>query len=241
MNEALIPWMKWHRWAGLGFAIFIVLVCITGILLNHGAALGLARHYVQSPWLLDLYDLKTGGAPVSFAAGAHHVSLAGGRLYFDAQELPERGEALLGAVGLQDQVAVALPGRLLFLTPDGAVIERLRAVEGVPPDLRRIGAATSGQLVVETNSGRFLPDLDALRWDSDAPADVNWAAPVPLPVSLTDAVLAHARGNTLTLERVLLDVHSGRIATRLGAWFLDLVALALVSLVISGLWIWWKR
>lgn len=241
MNQGLIIWMKWHRWMGLGAAVFIILLCITGILLNHGATLGLARHYVQNPWLLDLYGIRTDAAPVSFAVGGHHISLSGGRVYFDAGELPERAETLLGAVALQDQFAVALPGRLVFLTPDGTVIETLRGAEGVPAGLRRIGAAPGGRLVVEADSGRFMPDLDALRWDRADPEGVTWAEPVPLPGELAAAVLAHARGNTLTLERVLLDIHSGRIAKRFGAWFMDLVALGLMALVLSGLWIWWRR
>ncbi len=65
--------------------------------------------------------------------------------------------------------------------------------------------------------------------------------PAALPGDVAQAVLAHSRAHTLTLERVLLDLHSGRIASRFGVWFMDGIALVLISLVISGLWIWLRR
>lgn len=236
-----MAWMKWHRWAGLAAALFILLLCVTGIALNHGAALGLARQYVQSPWLLDLYGVGEAAPPSAFAAGAHHVALAGGRVYFDGRALRERTGELPGAVALPDGIAIALPDRLLLLTPDGEPVETLRAAEGVPAGIRRIGVAPGGRVVVEAAAGRFTPDLDTLNWESAGGIEVIWADPVPLPAAIAGAINADLRAHTLTLERVLLDLHSGRIATRLGTWFMDLVALVLMTLVLSGLWIWWRR
>jgi hypothetical protein len=41
------------------------------------------------------------------------------------------------------------------------------------------------------------------------------------------------RGKGLPLERVLLDIHSGRI---LGAWGVDAVSVLFLGLVLTGLW-----
>jgi hypothetical protein len=233
--------MKWHRWAGLAAALFVLLLCVTGVVLNHGAALGLARLYLQSPWLLDLYGVGSGPPPVAFGAGEHYVALSGDRVYFGDRALGERAGALVGAVALPDGIAVALPDRLLLLTSGGDLVETLRAAEGVPADIRRIGVGPDGRLVVDAAAGRLAPDLDTLHWEAVDAAGVAWAEPVPLPAAIAGAITADARAHTLTLERVLLDLHSGRIATRFGAWFMDLVALTLISLVLSGLWIWWRR
>ena len=41
----------------------------------------------------------------------------------------------------------------------------------------------------------------------------------------------------LSLERLLLDVHSGRIFGRYGPWVVDAAAIALLMLGLSGVWI----
>jgi hypothetical protein len=237
----LIAWMKWHRWAGFGIALFIVLLCLTGILLNHGSALGLARHYVHSDWLLDLYDIEPVPAPVSFSAGAHWVTRIGDHLYFDGRELAERSDTLLGVVPLQDQIVAGLGDRLLILAPDGATIEVLRATEGVPAGMKRIGSTADGRLAIDTARGQFLPDLDSLRWEQEVVSDGHWAVPAPLPAELNAKLVRSFRDRTVTLERLLLDIHSGRIMQRFGVWFMDLVAVVLLSLTLSGIWIWYRR
>ncbi len=237
----LLAWMKWHHWAGLITAVFIVILCVTGILLNHGSALGLARHYVHSDWLLNLYDIEPAQAPVSFNAGSHWVTRIGDQLYFDGRELTERSDTLLGVVQLQDQIVAALGDRLLMLAPDGTTIEVLRAIEGVPADMKRIGSTADSRLVIDTSRGQLLPDLDSLRWDQTGAGDAHWAMPAQLPAELNATLIHSFRDRTLTLERLLLDIHSGRIVDHFGVWFMDAVAVALLSLVVSGIWIWYRR
>lgn len=237
----LTAWMKWHRWAGLGIALLVAMLCVTGIVLNHGSALGLARQYVRSDWLLDLYDIEPAQAPVSFNAGRHWVTRIGDHLYFDGRDLAERSDKLLGAVLLQDQIVAGLGDRLLILAPDGATIEVLRGAEGVPADMQRIGSTVDGRLVIEAAHGQFLADLDSLRWQPGVLADGRWALPAPLPAELTTTLLQSFRDRALSLERLLLDIHSGRIINHFGIWFMDAVAAVLLTLVLSGLWIWYRR
>ena len=42
------------------------------------------------------------------------------------------------------------------------------------------------------------------------------------------------------LQRVIQDIHSGRIFGRYAVWFLDVISLALVGLSISGFWLYWR-
>ena len=237
----LTSWMKWHRWTGFGIALFIAMLCVTGIFLNHSSALGLARHYVNSDWLLDLYDIDPAQPPLSFHAGAHWITRIGDHLYSDGRELAERSYTLLGVVPLQDQIVAGLGNRLLILAPDGTIIEVLSAAEGVPAGMQRIGSTADGRLVIDTDIGQFLPDLDSLRWEQAVVADAHWALPASLPAELNAILLRSFRDRTLTLERLLLDIHSGRIVNHFGVWFMDLVAVVLLSLVLSGIWVWYRR
>jgi uncharacterized iron-regulated membrane protein len=59
---------------------------------------------------------------------------------------------------------------------------------------------------------------------------------VPWPADVGARVAVHF-APSLPLERVLLDVHSGRIFGRYGPLAMDLAALALAVLALSGIWI----
>lgn len=43
------------------------------------------------------------------------------------------------------------------------------------------------------------------------------------------------------MERVILDLHSGRLLGNYGVYFSDIVALLMVFLAGSGLWLWSMR
>ena len=49
------------------------------------------------------------------------------------------------------------------------------------------------------------------------------------------------RGSGLSLERVILDLHSGRIVGQWGVYVVDGAALLFLALVITGLWMWMKQ
>lgn len=49
------------------------------------------------------------------------------------------------------------------------------------------------------------------------------------------------RGRILPWERVILDLHSGRIFGPWGPWLMDAAAILLLFLAGSGVSIWWKR
>lgn len=71
--------------------------------------------------------------------------------------------------------------------------------------------------------------------------DVNWSAPATIDKDQLNALEADESGAGLTLERVTLDLHSGRIVGIGGVYFMDIVAFLMIVLSITGLSIWGKR
>ncbi len=59
-------------------------------------------------------------------------------------------------------------------------------------------------------------------------------------MTLQQAITRVYRGEGLSLERLLLDLHSGRIFGSIGVLVYDLLALALGFLSISGLVLWFR-
>lgn len=236
---------RWHRRLGIAVALFAVLLAVTGLLLNHTEELELDSTYVHSNVLLNWYGIRAPDAPLSYAAGGHWMSQLGERLYFDDRELPvDEPGRLLGAVTLADRIIIALEGRLLLLTLSGDLLETLDGAQGVPAGMRQIGVKDD-KLVIRASHGDYLADKDLLHWEESAavgdrhvPGVVGWAKANPVPENLHARLAEVYRGKGLTLERVVLDLHSGRIAGQTGVVIMDAAAILLILLAVSGIWMW---
>jgi len=63
----------------------------------------------------------------------------------------------------------------------------------------------------------------------------------PLPKPLQEKLKAQASGPSVSLETVILDLHSGRFFGQFGVLFIDLIGLLVCFLSITGLIAWIKR
>ncbi len=230
----------WHRRIGLVTALLVILLAVTGIALNHTQGLGLDKRFVQSGWLLDWYGIQAPEAMQSYRVDDHWISRLGERLYLDQQELPLHSQHLQGVAKLPDMLVLAVDGELVLLTEDGQLIERLGAVNGVPPGLQGI-AVHEGRLLALTAEGSFVADETLSNWQPVTLTRPTPLAPVSPPAELREALARLYRGHDLHLERVVLDLHSGRFWGDWGVWAMDLAALFMLFLAISGSWIWWRR
>jgi len=230
---------SWHRRLGVVVAILVILLSGTGIALNHTESLGLDERFVEARWLLDWYGVQAPEAGFGFAAGSTRITLLGDHLYAGRELVGTPFNALHGAVALDGLIAVAADRDVLLLTPGLELVERLDRYEGVPPDLRGVGVTAEGRVVLRTEQGLWMADPDFLSWASiPERTDLRWAAPEEVPAELLAALRADFRGRMLTLERALLDLHSGRLFGRFGPLVMDLAAVLMGVLALSGFWLW---
>lgn len=231
-----------HRYLGLAVALFVALLAVTGVLLNHAEELPLLERPVRSELLLDWYGLSPDGELASFPAGRHWaVGLERG-IYLDARHVAASESPLIGAAVLDDFLVLATRDSLLLVTADGEahLIDRLKS-ESLPGELQRIGRGADGQLRVEAAGGIHRADRDILSWGAADPSEpVRWSAAGELPREQRRAVLASFRGEGLPLGRVIADLHSGRILGSFGSLLMDGAALALLLLTGTGLYNWWR-
>ena len=138
---------------------------------------------------------------------------------------------------------VAVDHSVFLFTPQGELVERLGGVDGVPSGMRSLGIDGFGSLVVDGAHAMYQPGTDFLEWthwEGDAKT-IEWKQPAPLPDPLYRALVEHYRGEVLPVERVLLDLHSGRIFGRYGVWVMDAAAVLLILLPVTGIWMWLRR
>jgi hypothetical protein len=233
----------WHRYMGVGAALFVLIIAVTGVLLNHTEAFRFDSRHVKSGWVLDWYGIKAPAQLHSFSANGHHITLMGEHLYLNRREIPGEYYRLVGALYLQDLYVVAVSESILLLTPQGEIVEQLHGEDGVPAGISAIGSDGNGRLVTEGGHDYYRADRDFLKWErrTDGGKGIRWAQAGQPDSQLTASLRAHYRGEVLPVERVILDLHSGRFFGRAGPWIFDIAALLLILLALSGTWIWLRR
>ncbi len=233
--------LKWHRVLGLGSAVVVIFLSITGIVLNHGTTLDLDRRTTDSQWLLNWYGLAHEGDIVSFAAGDHWVSWSDDHLFLDGRAVAEHTAPVVGATQFDGMIAAATGDEVFLLTVDGNLIERLTDA-ALPGAVSRAGRDSQSRMIIEAGGGTYVAKNDFAGW---APVDdgsqVEWQNPSPTPADIRRKVLVDYRGTGLPWSRVLLDVHSGRIFGAWGPYVMDAAAVILLILAVTGFVNWRRR
>ena len=228
-----------HRSFGVGVAVFTIFMVLSGLAINHSNGLGLGQRHVSQSYLLSWYGLDEPEHIHSFAAGSDWLSFAGSQLYLNDNFVTSISNGI-GAVFNGDMLVAAGSNELLLLGHDGALIERQ---SWGPPGaglIESIGVLADGVVVVKSSSQLWLADAELLNWQrsEDASAAPAWSSSGLLPEAFQQAITRHYRGDGLSMERLLLDFHSGRIFGPIGVLVYDLLALAVGFLAISGLVLW---
>lgn len=233
---------KWHRRLGIVAALFVIMLVVTGLLLNHTGALTLDQRYVRNNLLLKLYNINPAQPPAGFKVNGHWISQVGERIYFDRIEIAENVKNLVGAVIPNDEIVAAFDGQLLLLEGNGEIIEHLGGTQGVPAGMRAIGLAKErGGLVVRGAHGDYSVDIDNLKWHEHSYLEADWSEPETLPAPLEAELMQLYRGKGLPVERVILDLHSGRLLGNFGVYLIDAMAILFLLLALSGIWMWYKK
>ncbi|MCO6411961.1 MAG: PepSY-associated TM helix domain-containing protein [Thiogranum sp.] len=233
----------WHRYMGVSAAVFVLIIAVTGVLLNHTGDLDLDNRHVRSDWILDWYGIESPERLLSYLAGEYRITLMEDRLYLERSAIDGTWRELYGAARLGDIIVIGIDNVILLVTPAAEIIERLDGADGVPAGIRRIGRSENGVLVLQAGSSLYQADTDLVRWTpwQGDPATVDWSQTDPVAPQLRTALQRQYRNEILPLERLVLDLHSGRFFGKAGPWVFDIAALLLILLALSGTLIWLKR
>ena len=236
------PFGLLHRYGGIFSAVLVIFICITGLALNHTDDLELGKRHIGADWMLDLYGIET--PPLtSFAYTDTTASQTGSSLYLGSKPVPGNFGELRGVISSAKLRIIATADTLILLSPAGELVEILAGFNGLPADINRIGLL-SGHPVLDTENGYFQGDAQLLNWtpltNNPAVQDTRWSVSTNLPVATAQQIASRYRGNGLTVERVILDLHSGRILGAFGPLLADLVAVIFILLAMTGIWMWFK-
>jgi hypothetical protein len=237
-NNARRAWGRWHWRIGIVAAIFVLILSLTGLLLHHAPALRLAERTVSWGWLLDWYGFEP-KTVVSFPAREHWVTWIDGGLYLDGRPAGKHVEKPVGAGVTEGAIAVLSPHSVTLLTPEGLLIERLGS-DALPGRIAAAGFDENDDLVLLTEAGAFRPIGGFLGWEP-VEEPLTRSQPNDPPETVLEAALAAYRGEGISAERLILDVHTGAILGSWGPYVMDAAAIILILVTGTGIVIWFKK
>ena len=233
----------WHRRVGIISALFVILVALTGMLINHSHYLALDSMRVQQKWLLDHYAIKSPEKTSVFSLSPLLAS-TDNLLWQDDTQLLEAANTILSAVEYQGLIVAIDNNNLYLISQQGELLEKQDSSTGLPSDLKALTVMVNdndSELWLNSDNGIYLADSELIEWRTAVPnIKPKWQTPIKHKANqaIIDKITQQARASHLTWERVLLDLHSGRIIGLSGPWLMDIIALSLIMMAISGLYLW---
>lgn len=239
-NKPVVHLHRFHRWFGIIAAFFALNLSITGILLNHTEALNLDSTPLKSRLLLNWYGIEETAPEEGFAVGNQWIASNEDQLFLDNQVLPYHATGpVRGAARISEVIIVLFPHDAVLFTPTGELVDVLSLP--APHQAEALAENHAGNILIRTDQAMLLLDSsltqfkEALNLESP-----TWQKSQPLPPAQQNAMLERASAG-IPLERVILDLHSGRLFGSLGVWIMDLAAIAIAALAVSGVFMWFRR
>ena len=239
-TRATYGFRTWHRKLGLAAIPLVLILLFTGILLNHSEELGLDSVPLSYGMLELVYGVRPDAETLGYSLGGHWLTGQGNRLILDSTPFAERSEPLNGAVFKGDLFIALCSDSLFLVTPEGQLVERLGESHGLPASLVRIGS-DSDHLFLETDGGVWKFDPVSLVTTKVSGDSVTWSSPERYPEGLLADITADLIVDDINLERLILDIHSGRVLGIGGVLLVDFVALLMTVLALSGFLMWVKK
>lgn len=219
------------------------MLSVTGIALNHSSEWRLDRRFVSWTWLLDAYGIQTPAPTISFADDNHRATLLGVHVYFDGRELPRPVDSLTGLVSIGTLAVATTQTGVLVVTGDGELVQYIDLAKELSASIERLGRA-GGRPVIGSGGELLVGDGDVTAfqpWHGADPGTIAWSVASPAPATDVERIREAYRGRGVPVERLLADIHSGRIVSLAGPALLDVIGIGLVLLSVSGLIVWFQR
>ena len=229
-----------HKFTGIAVCVFLIHLSITGIFLNHTEDLGLDEKYTASPMILALYNISIPNQKESFLVNDIFISRFGDQVFMGNQPIIKNENPITGATLSNQVLFIAFPNEMVLLTQEGELIERISSTAELPENIQKLGVS-EGILYLKTPNQLWQSSDQAQAWELSDSNFNDWSNEVIMPDQQTKQIEMYFSGKGVSLEQFFLDLHNGNIIKGFGKWLLDIIAIFLLLLSISGIWIWLKK
>ena len=235
-SRSIRTWIRAsHRWLGVLLLLPLTIVCITGLILNHTVDLKLSSRKTSVDWIQARYGMHLQGEPEAMGFdGKAYAATWDGKIFYQKQIL-EDTTPLIGAVPLRDGTAVVTASAVHYFGLDGELIETLDSLTLPGTPISRSGRTRDLELVLETPAGTFISDENLLEFTkADTGREIDWSGVVTAKESDLETWKSAFSGDGIPLDRLILDLHSGRFFGTVGKWIYDLATVGVLLLSATG-------
>ena len=220
--------------------VVLVFLSFTGILLNHSPAAGLSKRILSSEWLLDWYGFET-VALSGFKVGKQWISHPGHReLYIDGQPVAACAPPLLSAARTDSFLIALCKDELVILSFNGELVEKINMLSGLPEYTTNM-KYFNNTLFIQSHNKILSLDPDTLKVKPSELIIESWPLPSSLPSTIIEKLKQNSQLPGISLETVILDLHSGRFFGGAGVLFVDFMGLLTVFLAMTGTYVWFMK
>ncbi|BDY03686.1 PepSY-associated TM helix domain-containing protein [Ferrimonas sp. YFM] len=223
---------RWHSKIGILVCAWILLLACTGLVLQHGHRLGLDKPLLTGAFWYSLADLPQPSVSGAKAQGLYQVD---NRLLSRHGHLAMLDGKVQGLVVGEESLLVSDLGQLWLLTSEGELVDSV-PLEGFV----LAGTSAAGLPLLKGEEGRYW-QLDWWLESEPEPTDARLAQkPVPFVETSLPGEIEDSHSG-VSVERLILALHSGRIFGPLGEWLMSAVALMAIGIACTGFVIWGRR
>lgn len=232
-----------HRRIGL-VAIWLVLwLSITGVFLNHSDGWGLDERPVRLSWLSRLYGLEVAPITQGYALKSGWLVALPQGYYLKGKWVADDYGVLVGGLELDSVTLLVTTESVVVLDQEGEVLDVQGVFHGLEGRYLKVGLREDLP-ALQSSEESYLGDGTASQWQAylGSGGAVRWSVSETLPASLLKGInaMGQAAQPSVSLERLILDLHTGRLFGRFSWLFMDIFALLLVVGAISGFVIWFR-
>ena len=230
----------WHRYIGITISLLVIILSATGLFLNFSDTLKLNKTHTSSEWLLNHYNIGNFSVS-SFQTNDHLVSQASHFIYLNGRYALNLKETLVGALNLGEYILLATQTSLVVIDQNGQIIDEIGKFTGLPENPLGISITTDGHPVIRGINTYWKGSNELSAWQPLKGPHPKWVAPTETPAQMNTQIQHHARSNEIHFERVLLDLHSGRLLGNWGQNIMSIAAVLLILLAVTGIIIWLRK
>ena len=223
---------RWHRRIGIFSALVLLLLTLTGLLLNHSDDFGLNQSKLSRAQASLFYAEQTAPSFGSYLPQGWVYQLENSIL-LNSQLLQKCETGFVGAMWIARVLYIACENKLHVLDRDLRLIESLDARHAFPAPVSAIAACEN--LCLKSSDQGWTYDFHAGVFRKIESA-VDWHKLKKLPQNISAAA-----PSAFSWERLLLDIHAARFLGPIGVWVLDFFALLFIILSLSGIYLWWWK
>ena len=253
MKKKKTNWRKkifnWHSWAGIAFAIPVLLVSLTAILIAHEDGLGTEKALVKIGWLPGYQTKDDNVASFLNDAKAHY--------YHDKKEISYYGTklGLISKEGKQVNIIKETQGaevrdiinvdkNLWVATKLGLFQYNLstnKAKKVLGGDFHGISSQGNKLMAMAGKHGFYFSKNHGTDWSSSQKL-ASQIDPESLG-NLSSYLEKSGIQNKLSWKDLIVDIHTGEAFFGEGSmWvWIDLIGLSLLMMLFTGIWMWYKR